>query len=73
MCMMCEDEKSYQAYMAYLDAMEKSGGKLDHDQAMAAVTKAMEEAAQAAWNRDPWADDKTLSTHTPFVCSPVEK
>ena len=75
--MMCEDEKSYQAYMAYLDAMEKAGKAVDHDAAMAGVMKAMEEAARAAWNRDPWAadaaDDKTLSVHTPFACTPVEK
>ena len=25
MCMMCEDEKSYAAYLAYLDAIQKSG------------------------------------------------
>jgi hypothetical protein len=74
--MMCEDEKSYQAYLAYLDAVEKSGKAVNHEEAMAAVMKAMEEAARAAWNRDPWADaadDKTLSTGTPFVCAPVEK
>jgi hypothetical protein len=71
--MMCEDEKSYAAYMAYLDAMQKEGKPADHDEAMAAVLKTMEEAARAAWNRDPWADDKTLSTHTPFACAPVEK
>ena len=79
--MMCEDEKSYQAYMAYLDAIKKSGKALDPDAAMEAAMKAMEEAARVAWNRDPWsdnpagnpADDKTLSVHTPFACSPVEK
>jgi len=77
MCMMCEDEKSYQAYLAYLDAMQKSGKDANHDEAMASVMKAMEEAARERWNRDPWTDDatsdKTLSVGTPFVCTPVEK
>jgi hypothetical protein len=77
MCMMCEDEKSYQAYLAYLDAMQKSGKEANHDEVMASVMKVMEEAARERWNRDPWADaaanDKTLSVGTPFACTPVEK
>jgi hypothetical protein len=78
MCMMCQDEKSYQLYMAYLDAVQQAGGEaVDHDKVMAEVLKQMEDAAAKAWARDPWADDsandKTLSTHSPFVCSPVEK
>jgi hypothetical protein len=82
--MMCEDEKSYAAYLAYLDAIQKVGkdGNNDanpdaaKDQAMNEVMKAMEDAARARWNRDPWADDandQTLSIRTPFVCTPVEK
>ncbi len=81
MCMMCEDEKSYAAYLAYLDAMQKSGKNVDKDAnpdaAMNDVMKAMEDAARERWNRDPWADDaasdQTLSIRTPFVCTPVEK
>jgi hypothetical protein len=77
MCMMCEDEKSYAAYLAYLDAIKKSEGDANPDEAMANVIKAMEEAARERWNRDPWSDDaandKTLSVHTPFACTPVEK
>jgi hypothetical protein len=78
--MMCEDEKSYAAYVAYLDAMQKSGKDTkdaDPDAAMNEVMKAMEDAARERWNRDPWADDaandQTLSIRTPFVCTPVEK
>ena len=37
MCMMCEDEKSYAAYLAYLDAMQKSGKDANPDEAMASV------------------------------------
>jgi hypothetical protein len=80
MCMMCEDEKSYAAYLAYLDAIQKSGKDAtdaNPDEAMNNVMKAMEEAARERWNRDPWAEDaandKTLSAHSPFVCTPVEK
>jgi hypothetical protein len=84
MCMMCEDEKSYAAYLAYLDAIPKSGKDATDansdeakNEAMNNVMKAMEEAARERWNRDPWAEDaandKTLSVHSPFVCTPVEK
>jgi len=80
MCMMCEDEKSYAAYVAYLDAIQKSGKDLANtnpDEAMDHVIKAMEDTARERWNRDPWAEDaandKTLSVHSPFVCTPVEK
>ena len=75
--MMCEDEKSYQAFLAYVDAMQKSDGTVDPDKAMAEVMDAMGKAAREAWDRDPWtadaASDKTLSTGTPFICTPVEK
>jgi len=79
--MMCEDEKSYAAYLAYLDAIQKNGKDANPDaatnEAMDQVMKAMEDAARERWNRDPWADDsandQTLSLRTPFVCTPVEK
>jgi hypothetical protein len=80
MCMMCEDEKSYAAYLAYLDAIQKSGKDADpaaKEEVMNDVMKAMEQAARERWNRDPWAhdaaNDQTLSIRTPFVCTPVEK
>ncbi len=31
MCMLCDDEKAYQAYMNYLDAMERQGKAADPD------------------------------------------
>jgi hypothetical protein len=79
--MMCEDEKSYAVYLAYLDAIQKADKDANpdaaKDQAMDQVMKAMEDAARERWNRDPWADDaandQTLSIRTPFVCTPVEK
>ena len=72
MCLLCDDEKAYQAYMHYLDAMERQGKPADPDKAMDAVLDQLQ-AADKARNRilgDDPANDKTLS---PFFCSPVNK
>ncbi|MBN9007451.1 MAG: hypothetical protein J0H40_18805 [Rhizobiales bacterium] len=68
MCLLCDDEKAYQAYMEYLDAMERQGKNADPDKAMDAVLDKLQAADQARVN-DP-KNDKTLS---PFFCSPVNK
>jgi len=68
MCLLCDDEKAYQAYMNYLDAMERRGKPADPDQAIDAVLDALEAADKANASRDDPANDKTLS---PFFCSPV--
>ena len=68
MCLLCDDEKAYQAYMNYLDAQEREGKVADPDKAMDAVLDQLE-AADRAHQNDP-ANDKTLS---PFFCSPVDK
>jgi hypothetical protein len=68
MCLLCDDEKAYQAYMDYLDAMERQGKTADPDKAMNAVLDQLEKADKAR-SDDP-ANDKTLS---PFFCSPVDK
>jgi len=72
MCMLCDDEKAYQAYMNYLDAMERQGKVADPDKAVDAVLDALEAADKASGGalRDDPASDKTLS---PFFCSPVNK
>jgi hypothetical protein len=72
MCLLCDDEKAYAAYMNYLDAMERQGKAADPDKAVDAVLDALE-AAHKAGNKvrpDDPANDKTLS---PFFCSPVDK
>jgi hypothetical protein len=72
MCLLCDDEKAYAAYMNYLDAMERQGKAADPDRAMDAVLDSLEAADKAnakKWRDDP-ANDKTLS---PFFCSPVDK
>ena len=69
MCLLCDDEKAYQAYMNYLDAMERQGKAADPDKAVDAVLDALEAADKARKPDDP-ANDKTLS---PFFCSPVDK
>jgi hypothetical protein len=73
MCLLCDDEKAYQAYMNYLDAMERQGKAADPNKAMDAVLDQLEAAdkARAEKNRkDDPANDKTLS---PFFCSPIDK
>jgi hypothetical protein len=72
MCLLCDDEKAYQAYMDYLDAMERQGksvdGAADPDKAIGAVLDKLEAAGKAASSAPE--NDKTLS---PFFCSPVNK
>lgn len=74
MCLLCDDEKAYQAYMAYLDAMERQGKDADQDKAM--------DAALAVLTSSKPLPDTTLSTHTPavsvpprspFSCDPVDE
>src|SRR5882724_5468248 len=70
MCLLCDDEKAYAAYMNYLDAMERQGKVADPDKAMDAVLDQLEAADKANHKSDDPANDKTLS---PFFCSPVDK
>jgi hypothetical protein len=70
MCLLCDDEKAYQAYMNYLDAMERQGKAADPDKAMDAVLDQLEAADKARAKRDDPANDKSLS---PFFCSPIDK
>ena len=80
MCLLCDDEAAYKAYMDYLDAMERQGKAADPDKTVneildqleaANATKANADNAKAKMNKffaDDAADDKTLS---PFFCSPI--
>ena len=70
MCLLCDDEKAYQAYMNYLDAMERQGKNADPDKAVNAVLDQLEADGKARALKDDPADDKTLS---PFFCSPINK
>jgi hypothetical protein len=70
MCLLCDDEKAYQAYMNYLDAMDRQGNAADPDKAMAAVLDRLEAVDKARDRKDDPAKDKTLS---PFFCSPINK
>jgi len=70
MCLLCDDEKAYAAYMNYLDAMERQGKAADPDKAVDAVLDQLEAADKAKPKLDDPANDKTLS---PFFCSPVNK
>ena len=70
MCMLCDDEAAYKAYMDYLDSMQKRGHTADPDRAINAVLDQLEAADKAAATRDAPENDKTLS---PFFCSPINK
>jgi hypothetical protein len=70
MCLLCDDEKAYQAYMNYLDAMERQGRNADPDKAVNAVLDQLEADDRARARQDDPANDKTLS---PFFCSPINK
>jgi hypothetical protein len=71
MCLLCDDEKAYQAYMNYLDAMERQGKAADPDKAMDAVLDQLEAADRVrAQEANKPVNDKTLS---PFFCSPINK
>jgi predicted RNase H-like nuclease (RuvC/YqgF family) len=77
MCLLCDDEKAYQAYMNYLDAMERqakeTGKAADPEAAVNAVLdqlQAEDARAAAKAKLDDPKNDKTLS---PFFCSPINK
>ena len=70
MCLLCDDEKAYQAYMNYLDAMERQGKPADPQSAVNAVLDQLEAAAKTRIKQDDPKNDKTLS---PFFCSPINK
>jgi hypothetical protein len=70
MCLLCDDEKAYQAYMNYLDTMERQGKAADPNAVMQTVLDQLEAADKARVKKDDPASDKTLS---PFFCSPINK
>ena len=70
MCMLCDDERAYQAYMNFLDAMQKQGKTADPEKAIDAVLDELEAQDRERAKKDDPANDKTLS---PFFCSPINK
>ena len=77
MCLLCDDEAAYKAYMDYLDAVERQGKAADPDKAVNEILDQLEAAntnktklAKNKFFADDPADDKTLS---PFFCSPINK
>jgi hypothetical protein len=72
MCLLCDDETAYQAYMDFLDAMKREGKTADPDKLLDAVLDKLEADAKTRPSRvfDAPENDKTLS---PFFCSPVNK
>lgn len=76
MCMMCNDEVSYHAYLAYLDyiqAEEAAGREPDIDKAMDAAQAVIDAAGiqhKAELIKSPSQSPSPLS---PFYCEPVQK
>jgi len=70
MCLLCDDEKAYAAYMNYLDVMERHGKTADPNKTVEVVLDQLEAADKARAKQDDPANDKTLS---PFFCSPIDK
>jgi hypothetical protein len=70
MCLLCDDEKAYAAYMNYLDVMERQGKTADPNKTVEVVLDQLEAADKARAKQDDPANDKTLS---PFFCSPIDK
>lgn len=85
MCILCNDDAAYEAYMAYLDAMQKKGAAADPNQAMDAALDAMMANAKV---QDSKIQDTALSVHytsgsaparkpntpkNPFSCDPVDE
>ena len=67
MCLLCDDEKAYAAYMNYLDAMERQGKAADPDKAVDAVLDALEAIDKARVSRDDPAHDKQNAQHVSAV------
>lgn len=73
MCMLCDDEAAYKAYMDYLDAVTRQAkdGAANPDAAVDALIDRLEAEDRAKTARaDRPENDKTLS---PFFCSPVNQ
>ena len=66
MCLLCNDEEAYLAYMEYLDAAERKGEEPDLDQAI--------EAAEAAVKAAPKTKLKSKPDYmSAFICDPVDQ
>jgi len=62
MCLLCDDEKAYLAYMNYLDAMERQGKTADPNKAVEAVLDQLEAADKARAKQDGPAQDDPATT-----------
>ena len=79
MCMLCDDEKAYQAYMNYLDDLQRQGKGADIDKAMDAMLAAMtgnktelpDTALSAHFPSAPVASSPPPSSR--FSCDPVDE
>ena len=64
MCLLCDDEKAYQAYMNYLDAMERQGKAADPDKAVDAVLDQLEADRQGRAGQQDKSSSRTIRPTT---------
>ncbi|MBN9599783.1 MAG: hypothetical protein J0G28_08935 [Afipia sp.] len=65
MCILCSDEKTYAAYMEYLDAMERAGKITNPDEAVDAIIEALQ---HSQFQRRPGSVPPPS-----FSCDPVDE
>ncbi|MBV9530017.1 MAG: hypothetical protein JO283_02800 [Bradyrhizobium sp.] len=70
MCLLCDDERAYQAYMNYLDAVERQGEAAGAQSAVNVLLDRFKAKVKAPASKDDPKNDKTLS---PFFCSPINR
>jgi hypothetical protein len=71
MCLLCNDEAAYLAYMNYLDAAEARGEEPDFDKAVDAAAAALKAAdGNAALKTKVKSKPDYMSA---FICDPVDQ
>jgi hypothetical protein len=70
MCLLCDDERAYQAYMNYLDAVERRGEAAQPQSAVNVVLDRLKAEVKTPGRKDDPENDKTLSA---FFCSPINR
>jgi hypothetical protein len=70
MCLLCEDEKAYAAYMAYLDAMERQKSELGTADPNKALDAVIADIMKTETGKSEQTVFPKIST---FSCDPVDE
>lgn len=77
MCMLCNDETAYRAYMDAIDAMNARGEEPDLDRAMDAAVAALKAAdvgAKPFAKKSAKTSQKTSGDYmSAFICDPIKQ